>query len=119
MESSKGGKVDFRTRARDAFDRAREHLTSGAPGRLRYAALELRLALEAVSYGTAQAYSEELPESAYEQWQPPKLVELLLEQDPGADQSVRVRIRPDGGGDLGWLDLGTEQRMPLRVLRKF
>jgi transcription elongation factor Elf1 len=114
-----GSKVNFRNHARQALEQAKTQLAGDAPGRLRYAALELRLALEALAYDTAQSFEEELPESAYEQWQPHRLVETLVEVDPGADRTVRVAFREEGCDDQQWLDGGTEWRTPLEVLEKF
>lgn len=112
--------VNFRSRARDALARAKGHLASDAPDRARYAALDLRLALEAVAYETAQSYADELPESAYETWQPPALVDALLEVNPHADRSVTLRIREEGAGDgAPWLDLGEDRRTPVKLLTKF
>jgi hypothetical protein len=113
------GKVDFLSRAREALSRAKQHLASDTEGRLRYAALDLRLALEAMAYQTAQAF-DELPETAYEKWQPNKLVELLLEHDPHADQTVRIRISStDGDGGSRVHDLGEDRRTPVKVLKDF
>jgi len=110
-------KIDYRGRARAAVARAKEQLAGDAPGRLRYAALELRLALEALAYQTAQTF-DELPESAYEKWQPDKLVKLLLELDPRADQTVRILMRTKDATGEKERDLGEDRRTPLKVLKK-
>lgn len=80
-------KVNFRQRAREALKRAKAELASGVDERLPYAALELRMAIECVTYERAKSYEEEMPENVYDVWQPSKLMKQLLELDPLADQS--------------------------------
>lgn len=69
---------------------------------LRYACLELRLAIEALAYATLQTYAEdesELVVSAQADWQPSKVLEKLLDYDPMADMALRVvmgTVEPDG-----------------------
>lgn len=79
--------VNFRQRAREALARAKGELAHGAPERLAYAALELRMAIECVTYERAKTYESELPPSEYDVWQPTKLMKVLLEIDPLADAS--------------------------------
>lgn len=78
---------NFRQRARDALQRATAEIASGSDERLIYAALELRMAIECVTYERAKSYEKELPPQEYEVWQPTKLMKLLLELDPLADAS--------------------------------
>lgn len=79
--------VSFRQRAREALARAKSELADGAPERLAYAALELRMTIECVTYERAKTYESELPQSEYDVWQPTKLMKVLLEIDPLADSS--------------------------------
>ena len=78
---------DFRSDVRDSLRRARKELDSEVPERLRYAALELRFALEALTYERAQSYAAELPPQEYHTWQPRKLMAVLVEIDPSAFSS--------------------------------
>jgi hypothetical protein len=87
-QSPMASNMDFRGRARDALKRAEAELATQLPERLPYAALELRYAMEAVTYDKASAYQDELPPSEYATWQPRKLMQALLEIDPDADQGV-------------------------------
>lgn len=78
---------NFRQRARDALQRAKTELASGQNERLVYAALELRMTIECVTYERAKAYAKELPPREYDVWQPGRLMKELLELDPLADAS--------------------------------
>ena len=83
-------KPNFRQRARDALQRAKNELTSGQDERVIYAALELRMVIECVTYERAQGYEKELPPREYDVWQPERLMKELLELDPLADASGTV-----------------------------
>lgn len=83
-------KVNFRQRARDSLERAKTEIASNDSDRLKYAALELRMAIEAVTYERAQSYGDELPPSAYQTWQPKKLMQVLLEIEPRADKPSSI-----------------------------
>lgn len=54
--------------------------------RLKYAALNLRMAMEAITYERALAFKDEFPPQEYETWQPRKVMLVLLEIDPNADK---------------------------------
>ncbi|MXX36322.1 MAG: hypothetical protein F4Z50_16430 [Gemmatimonadetes bacterium] len=84
--------MTYRDEARRHLARFEEESASGDSGRLRYAALELRLAMEALTYDRALAYRDELPPSEYETWQPAKLMAVLIDIDPTADQDSSLRI---------------------------
>ena len=83
---------NFRNEARGALERARAELTSGDSRRIRYAALELRIAIEALTFDRAQSYKKEIPPEQYETWQPRKLLSMLLEIDPNADKTSSLRF---------------------------
>lgn len=81
---------NFRQSARDALQRAKTELASGSNERLIYAALELRMAIECVTYERAKTYEKELPPRDYDVWQPGRLMKELIELDPLADASGTV-----------------------------
>lgn len=83
---------DFRAAARGCLERARALLQTDNSGAVRYAALELRMALEALTYGRAAVYADDLPASGYRTWQPRKVLQLLLSMDPNADQGAALAI---------------------------
>jgi hypothetical protein len=66
--------MHYRALARQALQKAKLELDSGDPDRLEYAALQLRKALEAVTYERAQLYGTESPGIDYRTWQPPQAI---------------------------------------------
>lgn len=93
--------IDYRNKARRALERARGELASYDNDRLPYAVLELRFAMEAITYDRAQAFKEELPFEEYSTWQPRKLVAVLAGIDPSIMRSSTLRIgRQDQSGVL-------------------
>lgn len=57
---------------------------------VRYAALELRLCIEELTYEKLRAMSGTVPESVLSTWQPPQAVKALLEFEPTADSSFAI-----------------------------
>lgn len=72
--------------------RAQVLLADPTPENLRYAALELRLCIEALTYEKLRSFATMIPESVIAKWQPPQAVKALLEFVPDADQSFTFRI---------------------------
>jgi hypothetical protein len=81
---------NFRHLARESLARARAELASEASSRLKFAALELRMAIESVTYERAQSYKDEIPPSEYRTWQPKKLMQVLVDIEPNADKGVSI-----------------------------
>src|SRR5689334_18183442 len=73
---------DFRHSARESLIRGKAELAANNPHRLRYAALELRDAMEALTYDRALAFKDDIPPEQYKTWQPRKLMAVLLDIDP-------------------------------------
>jgi hypothetical protein len=82
--------LSFRQKARDALHRAKDEMNSASLERLKYAALELRMAMECLTYERASSYAGELPPAEYATWQPRKLMQLLLEINPRADKNSSI-----------------------------
>lgn len=82
--------IEYRSKARKYLKAANERLETGDDEHLRYAALDLRHAIEALTYDRANAYKTELPPKEYETWQPKKLMAALLEIDPTADKDSTI-----------------------------
>jgi hypothetical protein len=80
--------------ARKALSRAKTELASNDLERVKYAALELRLAMEAVTYDRASAFKAEIPPDEYETWQPRKLMQVLHDIDPDIGMSATIAIGP-------------------------
>lgn len=114
---------DFRSEARLAVERARALLTgAGDLPALRYAALEVRTAMEALTYDRAQAFHKDLPPSKIRAWQPKRILAELLEINPRADMGVSVSIgkQPAKGMAADFedmQDMGTETVLNMRVLK--
>ncbi len=115
--------MNFRHQARQAIARAKVMLedNSVAPEHLRYAVLDVRMAMEALTYERAHSYRKELPESAYETWQPRKLMQVLLDIDPNADRDSSLRIGREetyGVPATEIQDLGHETVLNMGKLKK-
>lgn len=113
----------FRIAARKALARAKTEIDSQNSERLAYAALELRMCIEAITYDRAQAYIEELPPEEYNTWQPKKLLEVLIEIDPRAAMGAKLSFcketkdgKPDPDGV--WHDLGEQRVFGLKEIRE-
>ncbi|MEI3807599.1 hypothetical protein V6R85_24055 [Agrobacterium sp. CCNWLW32] len=114
-------KINYRNQAREYLKRAKAELETEEDHRLRYAALDLRFAIEALTYDRAQAYKDELPSSEYETWQPRKLLALLLEIDPMADKGGSLAVgveETEGEPAPEMVPFGSETVFDLRLLKK-
>ncbi len=112
---------NFRQDARTALARAKTELESASQERLRYAALELRLSIEALTYDRAQAFATEIPPDEYDTWQPQKLLQVLLEIEPTADKCSTIRFgeEPSPGQTPSVMHtLGSETVFDLRTSKK-
>jgi DNA-directed RNA polymerase subunit RPC12/RpoP len=113
--------TSFRQQARDALRRAKDELASNSVERLKYGALELRMAMECLTYERAKTYASELPPKEYETWQPRKLMLLLLEIDPRADKDSSVAFGAQdvrGKAAEVMTSLGTEKVLNLSAIKK-
>lgn len=70
----------------ESLAKANAHIERGGADDLRYAALELRICLEAITYRKLGGMKKYLSEKQLATWQPPQAVKMLLEIDPNADQ---------------------------------
>ncbi len=116
-----GGNMDYRNQARKYLENARNELVAKSDQRLKYAALELRMAMEALTYDRALAYEEEFPPEEYETWQPRKVMQVLLEIDPAADKDCSLAVgREDTRGvpALSMQSLGSEKVLNMSMIRK-
>lgn len=78
---------------RPHFERASELLAADDPTEYRHAALELRLAIEALTYEKAEGFRRHLPASFFETtWQPPHILKRLKQVDDIADRSFTLRM---------------------------
>ncbi len=113
--------MNYRNDARKHLARFNEEFGSRDNDRLKYAALELRMAMEALTYDRALAYKDEFPPSEYETWQPRKLMVVLLDIDPMADKdrSLRYGVEEEYGGPAPTMtSLGSEKVLSMAILKK-
>ena len=114
--------MDYRSVARKALARAIQELNSDDDHRLPYAALELRMSLEALVYERATRYSEELSNRKLSTWQPKKLLSLLMEIDPYADKTSSIscgREEEYGKPASVMQSLGTDRLLSLGEIKKY
>jgi hypothetical protein len=74
------------------LERAKHLLEQPDDASLRYAALELRFAMETVVYRQLQEYGDVIPGSVARNWKPDQLLKLLISFDPTSNK----------GGDLSF-----------------
>lgn len=112
--------MGYRNDARAALVRARAELVTGDVHRIKYAALELRFAMEALTYDRAASYKNELPPTEYDVWQPRKLMAVLLEIDASADADSSLAFAEEiPGHPVGEMrSLGKETVLNLAVLKE-
>lgn len=109
-------KQNYMSQARESLDRAKSLLIGEDEGQLRYAALDLRQAFEALVYENALGYSDELVGEDYLVWQPTQILEKILEIDPFADKPLELSIQDPKTKE--WHKLGTQSRIGLGALKK-
>ncbi|TKB11291.1 hypothetical protein [Desulforhopalus sp. IMCC35007] len=113
--------MNHRNYAQKCLKRCEEELGSGDHERLKYAALELRMSMEALTYDRALAYKDEFPPAEYETWQPRKVMSVLLDIDPSADKDSSLAIgkqKEYGVPAQAMRSLGSEKVLNMTTLRK-
>jgi hypothetical protein len=90
---------NLRHLARESLARAKAEVAVNDPHRLRYAALELRDAMEALTYDRALAFQGDIPPEEYKTWQPRKLMGVLLDIDPsiGMTSTIAFGLQEENG----------------------
>ena len=112
---------NYRNDARKHLERFEEEFGSGDNDRLKYAALELRMVMEALTYDRALAYKDEFPPNEYETWQPRKLMAVLLDINPVADQDSSIRFGVEeeyNGTSPAMRSLGSEKLLNMATLKE-
>ena len=112
---------NFRSDARKHLKQSEIEIGSKDNDRLKYAALELRMAMEDLTYDRALSYKDELPPKEFATWQPRKLMAVLLEIDPMADKDSSLFIGQEeecGVPPPVMTSLGSEKVLNMATLRK-
>lgn len=89
--------ISYRGRSKERVESARRHLESEDDARLVYACLDLRLAIESLTYDLVKLYSIDLSDSVITTWEPHKLFKELLILDPDADAGLTLTIAGKDG----------------------
>lgn len=113
--------MSYRNLARTHFNLAEKQLDAGEDQRLKYVALELRMAMEALTYDRALAYKDEFPPQEYETWQPRKVLSVLLEIDSTADKGSSISFGLEtryGEPPEHMTHLGSEEVLGMGILKK-
>lgn len=113
--------MNYRNEARKCLQRFEEEFRIDDNDHLKYSAIELRMAMEALTYDRALAYKEEFPPSEYQTWQPRRVMNVVLEIEPSADQdcSLAVGLQEVVGVPASNMQLlGAEKVLNMAVLRK-
>jgi DNA-directed RNA polymerase subunit RPC12/RpoP len=103
------------------LERAQELLARNDDKLLRYACLELRFCIEAITYEKLNVYSGYVPAKVFEKWQPNHALKMLLQFEPDADENLSFCISPESepGKPTGnWMNLGEYRTFKLSWLSK-
>lgn len=107
-KTSVAGKNSYRDTAHKCLERANAQLENLDDISLRYAAVELRLAIEALTYARAEQYQDDFPRDMYDVWQPRQVMNAILEINPNAFAPISFSVEfISGSGDF--VDLGQER----------
>lgn len=108
---------NYLQQARESAKRARVELSTNEDERVRYAALEIRMALEALTYHRALVHRKEIPPKAYAAWQPRKVLEMLKEHmGNDIDRPYSLAIQPEGSSEV--ISLGSDRPLTLGEVKK-
>lgn len=89
----------YHQEALERLDKAEAWLKSDDPDALRYAALDLRMAIEHWFYDIRASYIAWIPEEIVRKWQPHQIMKAILEVDPSALTDKRLAIGAEGTDD--------------------
>ncbi len=108
------------TLTNDCCSKAKTLIAEGSGDSLRYATLQLRMAIEYLFYELVPLYKQELPDDILStRWQPKQIIDAILECDPDAELPSRVAFGPsEQVGEPGWADTVFSTKPPTRKLLK-
>jgi hypothetical protein len=113
--------ANFREMARQHLARAKAELASNNPDRLRYTALEVRFAMETITYDRAYAYKDEIPPQEYSTWQPRQVLDYLTQIDPNAALTSTISVGREetyGVAPQRMTMIGTDVVLTIQDLKK-
>ena len=99
---------------------AKEKLSEKTEPSLRYCALHIRFAIEALAFERLDAWSDELPASLFITMQPRRIIQLLTQHDPSSNSTIRVSVQTvePTTGDDGFRLLGTQLPLSMELVNK-
>ncbi|HED00424.1 MAG TPA: hypothetical protein ENN18_08575 [Proteobacteria bacterium] len=103
------------------LERAQSILSKGGDSLLRYACLELRFCMEAITYEKLNAYSGYVPTKVFKKWQPNHALKMLLQFEPHADEEFSLCISPEpelAKPTGNWTTIGEHRAFKLSWLNK-
>ncbi len=112
----------YRDIAKSSLKSAEKELSTDDDSRLKFAALELRMSFEALTYERAELYKRELTENQIKTWQPRKLLTTLIDIDPFVNLSSTISFGiegEDGTPPEEMKVLGKETVVSLRDIKKY
>lgn len=115
---------NMRQAARTCVIRAKNLLVNGDEPSSRYACLELRFAIEYLTYDLLQTYRDELPYDIVKKWQPREIISEMRNMDPYADCSSQLFVGPEVSlgapppTNVEWKSLGEEHRFTMEWANK-
>ncbi|WP_018984126.1 hypothetical protein [Salinimonas chungwhensis] len=113
--------MNFRNLARKHLQAAKKQIDLFDDSNLRYAALELRMAMEAIVYDRALSFKDEFPEKEYDTWQPKKIMTILIEIEPTTDKdsSLAMGIEESSGKPSHEMKhIGSEKVLSMKILKE-
>ncbi len=103
------------------LENAKKLIQLGGQSNLRYAALELRFCMEAITYEKLKHSACRIPPAVLKKWQPPQAVKALLEHEPNADKSFTLLVGKEeayGVPSKNMKVIGVHNTFNLKWLRK-
>lgn len=106
---------------RECLERAQNLLSKEDDSFLRYACLELRFCMEAITYEKLNSYSSYVPAKVFKKWQPAHALNVLLQFEPDADEGFTLYVSPESSPGVptgNWSNLGEHRTFKLGWLKK-
>lgn len=113
-----GRQSRFRALARQHHEAANQLLAGDEPGAGRYACLELRMALECLTYDLLKLYREDVSDELLMTWQASAILDALLDIDPTIEGPIEFQVAGEDGGFDNPLISWREERMKVKWAKK-
>ena len=105
----------------DHITQATALIEVGGETNLRYAALEIRMAIEILFYKLVPQYKDELPDDILKQWRPKAILDAVLDCDPNAEHDSSVSFAQEVAGETpsNGTFLGNHKAVSRKLLRNY